>query len=199
MQIWLTILSLVVYGCGSIIESSTVSFGVIRNTSLKIPHDKSTTINGTCEACLCALFTNPSLFSFNCFENNLTCAMHSKADQGKPFTLVAFATGSFYFVSLPTHDQRTSTVESTTKSYTIPTPLTSVEYLLTFDSTFQDLTATFNAMPENGADFSSTFITGYGSSPSLSSSNNHRLLIPTPQLKLDSQSWTFEAWIYLSR
>ena len=102
MQIWLTILSFFVYGSGSTIESSTVSFGVIRNTSLKIPQGNTTTVNGTCETCVCALVSNPSLFSFNCFENNLTCEMYSKADQDQPCSLLDFVTSAFYFLSLPT-------------------------------------------------------------------------------------------------
>ena len=73
-----------------------------------------------------------------------------------------------------------------------------VEYLWTFDWTFQDVTSIFNGIPINGLNFSSTSITGYGSALSLSSPQKQYLLIPDPQLKLYNQSWTFEAWIYLA-
>ena len=70
------------------------------------------------------------------------------------------------------------------------------ECLWTFDSTFQDLSATFNTVPQKSPNFSSNSITGYGSSLSLLWSLDQYLLIPNPQLKLYNQSWTFEAWIY---
>ena len=77
-------------------------------------------------------------------------------------------------------------------------PLALVEYLWTFDSTFQDISTTFSAAPMNNATFSSTSITGYGSSLSLSSSAQQSVNISSPPLKLFNQSWTFEAWIYLA-
>ena len=77
-------------------------------------------------------------------------------------------------------------------------PLFAVEYLWTFDTTFQDDLAMFNAIPVNNATFSSTSITGYGSSLSLSSSLSQYLNISSPQLKLYDQSWTFEAWIFIT-
>ena len=73
-----------------------------------------------------------------------------------------------------------------------------MEYLWTFDSTFQDLSGTYIGTPKNGSNFSSNSITGYGSSLSLLSTKNQSLLIPNPQLKLYNQSWTFEAWIHLT-
>ena len=74
-----------------------------------------------------------------------------------------------------------------------------LQYLWTFDSTFQDLSATFIGIPKNSSTFSSNYsITGYGSSLSLSRPQAQYLLIPNPQLKLNDQSWTFEAWIYLT-
>ena len=96
-------------------------------------------------------------------------------DQDKPFTMVDTSMSEYYFIALPTP---------------------AVEYLWTFDSTFQDVSSTFNTIPVNGPNFSSTSITGYGSSLSLSSSMSQFLEIPTPRLKLYNQSWTFEAWIY---
>ena len=136
---------------------------------------KTTTIHGTCETCLCALVSDPSLFSLNCFPNNLTCEMHSKVDQDKPFTLVDSTMSDYYFITLPTQ---------------------AVEYLWTFDSTFQDVSSTFNTIPMNSPNFSSTSITGYGSSLRLSLASQQYLLVSTPLLRLYNQSWTFEAWIY---
>jgi hypothetical protein len=73
-----------------------------------------------------------------------------------------------------------------------------VEYLWTFDSTYQDLSSIFNAIPMNGAGFSSSTITGYGSSLSLSSALNQWVQMNAPFLNLSDHSWTFEAWIYPS-
>ena len=101
--------------------------------------------------------------------------MQSKLDQDKPFTLMDSALTEYYFIALPTP---------------------AVEYLWTFDSTFQDVSGTFNAISGNGPNFSSTSITGYGSSLSLSSSLQQSLNYPSPRLNLYNRSWTFEAWIY---
>ena len=48
------------------------------------------------------------------------------------------------------------------------------------------------------ANFSSTSITGYGSSLSLLSASSQYVTTSNPQLTLYNQSWTFEAWIYLT-
>jgi len=74
--------------------------------------------------------------------------------------------------------------------------LTYIEYLWPFDSTYQDLSLTFNAIPMNGAGFNSSTITGYGSSLSLSSTSNQSVIMNAPFLNLSGHSWTFEAWIY---
>ena len=198
MQNWLTILFTVLCGYWTIIQSSKVSVGVIRNVSLKISQSNTTLSYGTCQSCLCALYANPSLFGFNCFSSNLTCEMYAKADQDKPFSLLNFATSSFYFFSFPTYEPSPSTANFIAELTTVSTPPIPVEYLWTFDSTFQDLSATFSGIAMGGANFSSTSITGYGSSLFLSASKSQYLNIPNPQLKLHSQSWTFEAWIYLT-
>ena len=71
------------------------------------------------------------------------------------------------------------------------------DYLWTFDSTFQDISATFNGTPVNNATFSNSTITGYGSSLSLNVAMNQCVSIAQPFLPLFNRSWTFEAWIYL--
>ena len=95
--------------------SKAVTYGVIRNTSVKIISGNATNISGTCESCLCALISDPSLFAFNCFKNNLTCEMHYEADQNKPYTLLDSTLSEYYFISLPTH-QESTTFESTSIS-----------------------------------------------------------------------------------
>ena len=90
------------------IAGSTVTFGVIHNASLRTFQGNTVTINGSCQACLCALVANPSLFSFNCFVNNLTCEMHSKVDQDKAFTLTDSAMSEYHFTSLPTDKEGNS-------------------------------------------------------------------------------------------
>ena len=70
------------------------------------------------------------------------------------------------------------------------------EYLWTFDSTYQDLSSTFDGIPMNGTGFSSSTITGYGSSLSLSSAAQQSVEMVNPFLNLNNCSWTFEAWIY---
>ena len=72
------------------------------------------------------------------------------------------------------------------------------EYLWTFDTIFQGLMTTCNAVSRNGATFSANSINGYGSSLELSASSKQYLYIPSPQLQLQNRSWTFEAWIYLT-
>lgn len=71
------------------------------------------------------------------------------------------------------------------------------DYLWTFDSTYQDLSSTFQGTPVNGPRFNSSTITGYGSSLSFSSAASQVVVTSTPILPLNNRSWTFEAWIYL--
>ena len=163
------------------IEGSNVSTGVIRNVSLKIPQGNTTKIDGTCQSCLCALNSNPSLFGFSCFIDNLTCEMYAKADQDRPFSLLNFVTSSFYFFSFLTYEPSPSTANFIAKLTTVSTPPIPVEYLWTFDSTFQDLSGTFVGTPKNSSNFSSNYsITGYGSSLSLSRPKSQCLLISKP-------------------
>ena len=97
-------------------NSITVSIGIIRNVSLAISQGNSSIINGTCATCLCALISNPSLFSFNCFPDNLTCQMHSTVHQDKPFALIDSAISEYYFLSLPTFKASTAVI-STSESF----------------------------------------------------------------------------------
>ena len=76
MNLRLILICLVMMDQRDTTASSAASFGVIRNVSLKIAQGNTTRINGTCETCLCALVSNLSLFSFNCFRANLTCELH---------------------------------------------------------------------------------------------------------------------------
>ena len=195
MRVLLLLISL--FNHPTTIQSGIVSFGIIQNVSLKISQSSSITVNGTCQTCLCTLSFNTSLFAFNCFSANLTCEMYSKVDQNKSFSLVNSATSALYLVSLSTYQESGSTVSSGVEQSSMSTSQL-LEYLWTFDSTFQDLSSTFNTIPINSPNFSSTSITGYGSSLSLLTSFDQSLNIPNPQLKLNDQSWTFEAWIYLT-
>ena len=81
---------------------STISVGIIRNASLTLLDTNATTINGSCEECLCALLANSAVFSVTSFHENLTCQLHSTQNQNKPFVLIDSANTSFYCVSLPT-------------------------------------------------------------------------------------------------
>ena len=175
MNVQLIFICVTMHSQWRLTESNTASFGLIRNASLTIAQGSTSTIHGTCATCLCALVSNPSLFSLNCFPDNYTCEMHSKLDQDKPFTMVDSTKSDYYFLTLP-------------KS--------AVEYLWTFDSTFQDVSRIFNTIPMNGTNFSSTSITGYGASLRLLRASQQFLLVSDPLLKLYNQSWTFEAWIY---
>ena len=151
------------------VGADVVSVGIIHNVSLGFFNASTTIINGSCEECVCSLLANTSFFSLSCFHDNLTCQLHSQVDQNKPFTLSTSSHVSFYFVSLPT--------------YTPPQVLT-VEYFWSFDSTFQDRSATFNGTPINNPTFSSSTITGYGSSLSLLASLNQSVRIHQPFLEL---------------
>ena len=187
MNLRLILICLVMMDQRDTTACTTASFGVIHNVFLKIAQGNTTRINGTCETCLCALVSNPSLFSFNCFRANLTCELHPTSDQDKPFTLVDSITSEYYFISLPTYKESSLSITSTSAIAT-KMPLSAGDYLWTFDSTFQDLSGSFNTIPKNGSNFSSASITGYGSSLSLARVKSQYLLIPSPQLKLDNQS-----------
>ena len=119
--------------CRVTIESGAIPLGSIRNVSLKIPQGNTTTIHGTCQSCLCALVADSSLFALNCFSSNLTCEMHSKADQSKPFSLVNFAMSTFYFSSFPTYFQGGLATGSTMKYSTMSGGKQSVTVLSRFE------------------------------------------------------------------
>ena len=166
-----------------IIDVTSVSVGIIHNTSLHIWNTNPIIIYGTCEECVCSLLTNTTFFSLNCASDIFLCELHSKVDQNKSFSLTTANSASFYFLSLP--------------AYIRPQVVTG-NYLWSFDGTFQDNSSTFNGTPNNDASFSPSAITGYGSSLSLNASMNQFVSIHQPYLKLYDHSWTFEVWIYLS-
>ena len=91
------------------IETGQVPVGLIHDASLNIPSGMTTTVNGTCDQCLCTLFTSSQFFSVNCFSENVTCQLHSASDQSKPFNWIIAIHASFYFLSLPTFGQMQAT------------------------------------------------------------------------------------------
>jgi hypothetical protein len=101
------------------ISSSIISIGVIYNVYLLIFNSNSTTINGTCDQCLCTMVLNTTLFSFlNCFQNNKTCQLFSKSFETRSFRLMNNSASSFYFFQLP-FDNTTSTAVSSVASTSI--------------------------------------------------------------------------------
>ena len=166
-----------------ILELNAVRIGFIHNVSLNILNVKATMINGTCDECICSLLANATFFAVNCLADRHSCDLHLRENKKNPFNLITGSNASFYFLSLPTN---------------VAPQVFTVEYLWTFDSTFQDTSSTFNGTPTNHAQFSSSTITGYGSSLSLNGSSNQSVQIDQPSLKLYNQSWTFEAWICLA-
>ena len=71
----------------------------------------------------------------------------------------------------------------------VSAPLFPAPYLWTFDSTFQDVASIFNATSKNNVTFSSTSITGYGASLSLSSPAQQSVYIASPRLAL-KRNWS---------
>jgi hypothetical protein len=94
------------------VSSSINIIPVIHNVSLRMLNYNSTTINGTCGECLCAMVLNPaSIYSFNCFQNNNTCEIFSKSLTTGSFLLMNNSASSVYFTSLLIDDETlTSTV-----------------------------------------------------------------------------------------
>ena len=172
---------------------SAVPVGIIHNISLDILGASTTSINGTCQDCVCALLISSAFFALNCFHDNLTCQLHSTSNRNAPFSLIRSGSSSLYFLALPAFDTLTSTDNPSTTA----TVTATVEYLWSFDSTFRDASSTFNGTPINNASFSNSTIAGYGSSLSFRSSMHQSVWIAQPFLPLFNRSWTFEAWIYL--
>jgi hypothetical protein len=103
----------------AIIFSGMNRIPVIHNVSLQMLNYNSTTINGTCNECLCTMLLNITLiFSFNCFQNNKTCEIFSKSLNTNSFLLINNTASSVYFISLPTNDltlAMTSTTQNTSE------------------------------------------------------------------------------------
>jgi len=94
---------------------------LIYNVSLQMSNYNSTIINGTCNECLCAMVLNPtSIYAFNCFQNNETCEIFSKAFNASSFLLRNNSASSVYFISLPISDKSlaTTVVTQSTSSFT---------------------------------------------------------------------------------
>jgi hypothetical protein len=95
------------------ISMSINSIPVISNVSLRVLDSSSTTMNGTCQTCLCAMILNTTqIFAFNCFHNNDTCQIFSKSFITNSFSLTNNSESSLYFLSLPINNG-TSEITST--------------------------------------------------------------------------------------
>ena len=116
------------------ISSNIISICVIHNVSLLMFDPNSTTINGTCGECLCAMVLNTTSFSsLNCFENNKTCQIFPKSLETRSFTLINNSASSFYFFQLPIDN-----TTSTTVSIVASTSISSSQLLFSLD-TIRDL------------------------------------------------------------
>ncbi len=91
-------------------SSMNIVIPVIHNVSLQMLDYNSTTINGTCDECLCQMLLNTTLiYSFNCFQNNKTCEIFSKSLKTSSFLLMNNSASSIYFTSLPIDDETLTT------------------------------------------------------------------------------------------
>ncbi len=94
------------------ISMNTNPIPVISNVSLQVLDSSSTTMNGTCHTCLCAMILNTTeIFAFNCFHNNDTCQIFSKSFTTNSFSLMNNSESSLYFLSLPINNE-TSAITS---------------------------------------------------------------------------------------
>ena len=178
-----------------------ISVGSIRNVSLSFSNSSSLLINATCAACLCRLYSSRNFASFNCYANNQSCRMHQKSDQNKSFLLMPSSITKFYFLSLPNVPSTSDMIGKISLLLSISArrkndSLMLVDYLWTFDSSFNDQSSTMNFSSINGAGYSTSTITGYGASLSLNASQSQYLWMSEPFLNLVNTSWTFELWIY---
>jgi len=103
------------------ISSSINIIPVIHNVSLQMLDYNSTTINSTCDECLCAMLLNTtSISAFNCFQNNRTCEIFSGPLKISSFLLMNNSASSIYFASLPIDDETLTTniVAQSTSDFT---------------------------------------------------------------------------------
>lgn len=94
--------------------SSTVNFGLIRNTSVIFNNSMGSTFSGTFRECLCRLFSDSNSLGFNYFSNNNTCLFHFTTDRNKIMTTANETIVSFYF--MPSSSQNTETMMNPTSS-----------------------------------------------------------------------------------
>jgi hypothetical protein len=88
-----------------IISSSLSNIPVIHNATLQVLDYNSTTINGTCQECLCVmLLSETPISAFNCFQNNETCEMFFKSLTINSISLMNNSASSVYFILLPIND-----------------------------------------------------------------------------------------------
>jgi hypothetical protein len=104
-QMWSIFICIFLFRSVEAISSIVTNIPVIHNVSLQAFNYNSTTINGTCDACLCAMLLNTTEIScFNCFSNNNTCEIFSKSFTIGSFSLINNSAASVYFLLLPINE-----------------------------------------------------------------------------------------------
>lgn len=83
------------------IHCGTVHGNRVENVSLTFLNKDSMLIEGNCSQCLCYMYSNSSVSSFNCYRNNQTCQVHLTSDQYQLFRALPSLSTTFYYRSLP--------------------------------------------------------------------------------------------------
>lgn len=97
------------------------SIPVIHNASLNILGYNSTTINGTCDECLCVMLLNRiSISAFNCIPNNKTCELFFLPLNTSLFWLRNNTASSVFFISLSGSSLATATASTAEDASNFP-------------------------------------------------------------------------------
>lgn len=120
-KMWVIFVGFLLLQYSAGISSSINRIPVIHNVSLEVFGYTPTTMNGTCDECLCAMLLNKtSISSFNCIQSNKTCELFSQALNTSLFSLINNTASSVYFITLPNNSSTlaiTSTAQYTSSFF----------------------------------------------------------------------------------
>lgn len=104
---------------------------VSHNVSLVMPNANRSTINNTCNECICKMMLNESsISSLNCFRHRNACELFFTPLIFGSFSLINNSSSTFYALSLPPYNKTVGSTPNTTNT----SELTSFLFRYLYDS-----------------------------------------------------------------
>ncbi len=152
-----------------------IQVGYIQNATLIATNGTSIFMNGSCSECLCVMLNSTrSILSLNCYKNTHSCYLFFNYSQTFIYEMIAEPETIFYFVVSP------------------PESITNLSW--SFDGSINEDNNQMDATSNSNVSFISPGVYGRGSA--IFFNGSQYLNMSSPYLKLSSNNFTFETWIY---